>query len=109
MDLSSAIAEGRTAEVDFFGTVSTQPKYFLGTRTHAEHETFDVNTSSGEVRIVDNVDLAPPVPVRPGDQISVRGEYVHDVGKGPIVHWTHHDPAHLHPDGFIRFHGRLYA
>ncbi len=109
MDLASAITAGRTAEVDFSGTVNSAPRYFFGTNTHAEHETFGVTTPCGNVQIIDNADLAPRVPVFPGDQIDVRGEYVHDPGKGPIVHWTHHDPQHRHPDGFIRLHGRLYA
>jgi hypothetical protein len=34
---------------------------------------------------------------------------VHDRGKPPIVHWTHHDPSQHHLDGFIRLHGKLYA
>ncbi len=81
----------------------------MGTHTRAEHETFGVRTRCGRVQIIDNVDLAPRVPVRPGDRIDVRGEYVHDPGKDPIVHWTHHDPEHLHEDGFIRLRGRVYA
>ena len=109
MDLASAIATGRTAEVDFSGTVNTPPRFFMGSRTHAEHETFGVATASGNVQIIDNVGLAPRIPVQPGDQIEVRGEYVHDPGKGPIVHWTHHDPAHRHEDGFIRLRGQVYA
>jgi len=109
MDLSSAIAAGRTAEVDFSGTVSSQPRFFFGTKTQCEHETFSVNTSAGAVQVIDNVDLAPRVPVQPGDSIDVRGEYVRDPGKLPIVHWTHHDPHHHHIDGFIRLHGQVYA
>jgi len=58
---------------------------------------------------VDNVDIAPPVPVCPGDSIEVRGEMVHDRGRAPIVHWTHHDPGGTHEDGFIRLRGREYA
>lgn len=109
MDLATAIRAGTTAEVDFSGTVTTAARFFMGTHTRAEHETFGVRTSCGNVQVIDNVDLAPCVPVRPGDRVDVRGEYVHDAGKGPIVHWTHHDPAHLHEDGFIRLRGRVYA
>jgi len=109
MNLASAIAAGQTAEVDFSGTVSSAPRFFYGTHTHAERETFDVSTACGSVQVIDNVDLAPRAPVLPGDRIDVRGEYVCDPGKGPIVHWTHHDPAHNHPDGFIRLRGQLYA
>ncbi|GAC1391931.1 MAG: hypothetical protein NVSMB31_09660 [Vulcanimicrobiaceae bacterium] len=109
MELASAIAGGRRAEVDFSGTVSSSPTFFYGTHTHCEHEQFAVSTPCGPVQIIDNVDLAPRIPVQPGDQIDVRGEYVADPGKGPIVHWTHHDPSGKHPDGFIRLHGQVYA
>jgi hypothetical protein len=44
-----------------------------------------------------------------GDRVEIRGEMVHDPGRLPVVHWTHHDPAGRHPDGFIRWRGRLYA
>ena len=108
MDLTSALATGRRAEVDFFGTVATAPRYFFGTHTRCEHETFAVRTSAGLVDVVDNVALAQPVPVRPGDTVRVRGELVRDAPKA-VVHWTHHDPAHRHPDGFIRLRGQTYA
>lgn len=95
--------------VDFSATVTSEPKYFMGSRTHCEHEEFSVTGSAGPIDVIDNVALAPKVPVLPGDVVEVRGEMVHDPGKPPIVHWTHHDPAHHHPDGFIRFQGREYA
>ena len=93
--------------VDLMATVTSAPSYFMGTKTHAEHEEFRAQTATGPI---DVVDIAPRVPVEPGDQIEVCGEMVHDPGKPvPIVHWTHHDPAHRHPDGFIRFRGQVYA
>lgn len=73
------------------------------------HETFLARSASGPVEIVDNVDIAPRCPVRTGDRIEVCGEMVHDRGRPPVVHWTHHDPRERHPGGFIRLHGRLYA
>ena len=95
--------------VDVMATVTSRPMFFMGTHTHAEHEEFWTQTTRGPVEVIDNVDLAPPVPVVPGDQIEVCGEMVCDPGKAPIIHWTHHDPTHRHPDGFIRYHGREYA
>ena len=94
---------------DVTGTVMSEPTYFFGTHTKCEHEQFTLGTPSGPLQIIDNVDIAPRVPVHRGDRVEVRGEMVHDPGKPPILHWTHHDPAHRHPDGFIRFHGQLYA
>jgi hypothetical protein len=96
--------------VDLMATVTSRPSYFVGTHTHAEHEEFAAQTDDGPIEVIDNVDLAPRIPVSPGDRIEVCGEMVHDPGTStPIVHWTHHDPAHRHPDGFIRFQGRVYA
>jgi hypothetical protein len=97
-------------EVRFDATVTTPPSYFVGSRTHAEHEQFDCRSDDGStVRIIDNVDLAPRVPVAPGDRVTVQGELVHDPGRPPIVHWTHHDPANHHVGGFIVLNGRRYA
>jgi hypothetical protein len=96
-------------EVDFTATVTSMPHYFMGSRTKCEHEEFGVSSDAGPMDIIDNVDLAPRVPVHPGDQIEIRGEMVRDPGRPPIVHWTHHDPSHHHPDGFIRYQGKNYA
>jgi hypothetical protein len=109
MDVTAAYRGSGPAMVDFNATVSSQPSFFFGTHTHAVHEEFNAQTVAGPVEIIDNVGIAPSVPVKPGDDIEVRGEMVHDPGKPPIVHWTHHDPAHNHTDGFIRLRGRLYA
>jgi hypothetical protein len=109
MDLATAYRSTGTSLVDFTATVTSKPTYFMGTHTQCEHEEFNVSSSAGPIDVIDNVDLAPRVPLGPGDHIEVRGEMVHDPGKIPIVHWTHHDPAGRHPDGFIRFQGRDYA
>ncbi len=97
-------------EIRVAATVTTAPTFFYGTHTHAEHEQFDCRADDGStLRVIDNVKLAPPVPVHPGDRIVVQGEEVHDPGQQPIVHWTHHDPAHHHVDGYIELGGRIYA
>lgn len=109
LDLTTAYRSNETAIVDFTATVTSKPTYFTGAHTRCEHEEFNVASDAGPIDVVDNVDVAPRVPVSPGDRIEVRGEMVHDPGRIPVVHWTHHDPSARHPDGFIRFRGRSYA
>ena len=109
MDIRAAYSSRGAAEVLFPATVATAPRYFVGSRTHAMHEAFVADSSAGPVEVVDNVSLAPRVPVNAGDNILVKGEMVHDKGRIPVVHWTHHDPSQRHEDGFIRFQGRVYA
>jgi Protein of unknown function (DUF3465) len=109
MDFSTAYASRGAAHVDFSAKVTSAPRFFYGSRSHFNHEAFDAASAAGPVEVVDNVDIAPRCPVRPGDQVEVSGEMVHDPGKPPIVHWTHHDPENRHPGGFIRLHGKLYA
>lgn len=109
MNLNAAYTGTHPAEVQFPATVTDAPHFFFGKNTQCEHEAFDVQTTAGPAEIVDNVKLAPRVPVQAGDHIEVKGEMVHDPGREPIVHWTHHDPARKHADGFILLHGRIYA
>lgn len=109
MDLFAAYGATLPARVDFEATVVSPARYFYGARTHCMHEAFDVRSDAGRLEIVDNVAIAPKCPVQVGDRVEVCGEMVHDRGRPPVVHWTHHDPRHRHPDGFIRLHGRLYA
>jgi hypothetical protein len=97
-------------EVTYAGTVLTRPTFFHGKHSKYEHEQFDVKRDDGSTfRVVDNVTLAPRVPVAPGDAVTVRGELVHDRGQPPIVHFTHRDPWGTHPDGFINLNGHVYA
>ncbi|MEO6991706.1 MAG: DUF3465 domain-containing protein [Candidatus Baltobacteraceae bacterium] len=98
------------SEVTFGATVLDAPHFFWGKNSHAMHEAFDVRSDSGrQIEVVDNVSLAPRCPVQPGDRVTIRGAYVAHSSHGPLVHWTHHDPARQHPDGFIELHGRRYA
>ncbi len=109
MNLQSAYAGTNPAEVTFNALVTSTPRFFYGSNTHCMHEAFNAQTGAGNVEIVDNVGIAPRVPVQPGDRIEVRGEMVHDPGRPPVVHWTHHDPDGRHENGFIRYQGRVYA
>jgi hypothetical protein len=108
--LSAGLAAASPSEVRFAATVSSKPHFFFGNTTRAWHEAFQVCGDDGSsVEVVDNVALAPPVPVAPGDRVLVQGELIPHAARGPLVHWTHHDPSHRHQDGFIELHGRRYA
>ena len=97
-------------EVRYAGTVTTPPIFFSSKHSHRTHEQFDVRSDGGApFRVVDNVSIAPRVPARPGDHVTVQGELVHARGQPPIVHWTHHDPGRRHADGFVALNGRVYA
>lgn len=97
-------------EVCLGATVTSPPRFFYGSITHAMHEAFNIRTDGGrKLEVVDNVSLAPRCPVEPGDRITIKGEYVPDGSHGPMIHWTHHDPDHRHEDGYIELNGRRYA
>jgi len=97
-------------EVRYAGTVLTPPRFFFGKHSRMEHEQFDCRGADGtRFRVIDNVTIAPRVPVAPGDHVVVQGELVPDRGQPPIVHFTHHDPWGTHVGGYVELNGRRYA
>ena len=74
----------------------------------SRHQRLIIRLPSGHtVLLAHNIDLAPRVPVKQGDEIEFRGEYEWNA-EGGVVHWTHHDPQGRHPGGFIRYGGRTF-
>ena len=87
----------------------------LGTRVgpSGAHEGFLLHLRGAEgrgltVRVEDNVDITGQIPLQPGDDAIVRGEYIYDP-RGGIIHYTHHDPRGRHPSGYVRVNGRVYS
>jgi translation initiation factor IF-1 len=77
-------------------------------REGSRHQRFIVELASGHTVLVShNIDLAERVPLRPGDQVAVRGEYEWN-DRGGVVHWTHHDPQGRRPGGWIVHEGVDY-
>ena len=75
----------------------------------ARHQRFLVQLDSGQkLLIAHNIDLASKVEgLKEGAEISFYGEYEWN-NKGGVVHWTHHDPKGLHPDGWLQHDNRKY-
>ncbi|HKP70180.1 MAG TPA: DUF3465 domain-containing protein [Pyrinomonadaceae bacterium] len=73
------------------------------------HQRFIVQLSSGQTILIQhNIDIAPRIDaLKVGDTISFSGEYVWN-DKGGLIHWTHHDPAGKHHDGWIKLEGRIF-
>jgi hypothetical protein len=75
------------------------------------HQRFVVKIGSGvnafTVMIAHNIDLASRVPLKKGDQITFRGEYIWSE-QGGTVHWTHDDPQHKGENGWIRWKDFVY-
>jgi hypothetical protein len=106
----AAVAAHRVTDVAVEGSVIDQPTFFTGRHTHACHETFDIVTEHGlTLRVIDNVLLAPAIPVNVGDTVVVQGQLVPKAGES-IIHDTHHCPGPgWHRGGWIEWRGHRYA
>lgn len=72
------------------------------------HQKFIVKLASGHtIQIAHNIDLASRIPAKEGEMIAFRGEFEYSE-KGGVIHWTHHDPAGRHENGWIRHRGKNY-
>ena len=67
-----------------------------------------VGGSTQTLLIDNNVDIGKRVPVATGDDLTIHGEYVWN-DQGGLIHFTHHDPAHTHEDGWIELKGVRYS
>ena len=74
----------------------------------SRHQRFILEAPGGAtVLVAHNIDLAPRVPLKRGDFVEVRGQYEWNE-RGGVLHWTHHDPAGRHAEGWIRHEGQTY-
>jgi signal peptidase I len=73
------------------------------------HQRFIVDLGNGlTVLIAHNIDLASRVPLKKGDVIRFRGEYIWSE-QGGTVHWTHRDPkGGKDSGGWIRWRDFVY-
>jgi len=73
------------------------------------HQRMLVKLEMGQTLLIaHNIDVAPRIEnLQPNTEIEFFGEYEWNA-KGGVIHWTHHDPKGKHPDGWIKYQGRVY-
>ena len=112
MGVSAAAANGDSAlaaafrdhrsnvEVQGGGTVV---RILADDASGSRHQRFVLRLASGQtILIAHDIDIAPRLaPLRLGDGVEFRGEYVYNA-QGGLVHWTHHDPSGSHQAGWLR-------
>lgn len=103
--LAAQQAQARKQQV----TVTTRVfKLLRDDRKGLPHERFLIKLNNDStVLIAHDIKLAPYVPLRVGDWVTIHGEYIWNA-KGGVIHWTHHDPRGHHDPGWIDFNGQRY-
>lgn len=78
-------------------------------RKGSRHQRFILRLASGNTLLVaHNIDLASRIPnLKVGDHVEFFGEFEWNE-EGGVIHWTHHDPAGRHPDGWLKHRGKIY-
>ena len=73
----------------------------------SRHQRFILELADGQTVLVShNIDLAARLSsLDRGDTVEFFGEYDWNA-EGGVIHWTHHDPARQHVDGWLRHEGR---
>lgn len=103
--LDAIRTRARDRQVEVHATVS---RVLPDDREGSPHQRFLIRVGeSATVLIAHNIALAPRVPLRVGDTITISGEYEW-TPKGGTIHWTHLDPARRHAPGYIEHDGHRY-
>ena len=73
----------------------------------SRHQHFLVQVSPKHtVKIAHNIDLAPYVPVKVGDTVEMKCEFI-KAQPYDVAHWTHYDPRGGE-GGYIKLNGKVY-
>lgn len=106
-DISRAY-EAKTSDIQVTSS-GVAVKILPDDNSGSRHQRFIIKLSSGQtVLIAHNIDLAPKIKLlKIGDTVDFHGEYEWNQ-KGGVIHWTHHDPAGRHKDGWLKHNGTRY-
>ncbi|MDZ4836056.1 MAG: DUF3465 domain-containing protein [Candidatus Melainabacteria bacterium] len=90
-------------------TITARVKRLLPDDTQGSpHQRFLLQLSNGStVLVAHNTSLAPHVPLREGDMVTICGEYIWNE-KGGVLHYTHHTTNNKHRGGYIEYNRQTY-
>jgi hypothetical protein len=72
------------------------------------HQKFLIQLSNGTtVLVAHNTRMAPRVPIKVSDLVTIHGDFVWNQ-KGGVIHWTHHSNSAKHQGGWIQYRGQIY-
>jgi hypothetical protein len=80
-----------------------------------KHEKFMFQISDGLdgkyngkiVVVAHDISMAPFVPIQIGSKLEIKGDFISNANP-MVLHWTHKDDKHVHPDGYIILDGKIY-
>jgi len=74
----------------------------------SRHQRFIVEIDNKHtVLIAHNIDVAPRVPIKVNQPVTIYGQYEWN-DRGGVVHWTHADSYGSHEGGWINYQGKKY-
>jgi Protein of unknown function (DUF3465) len=75
----------------------------------SRHQRFILRMQDGRTLLIaHNIDVAPRIPsLLEGDSVEFYGVFETN-DRGGVIHWTHHDPAGRHVDGWLKHAGKKY-
>ena len=92
----------------WIGLNATVIKLLKDDLSGSRHQKFLIKVENGMTLLVShNIDLAPRVPLKVNDRISLQGRYEWN-NRGGVIHWTHHDPKGKKAGGWIAVNGKKY-
>jgi len=77
--------------------------------TGSRHQRFILRLNSGQTLLMaHNIDVAPRlIGLRAGEIVAFYGQYEWS-SQGGLIHWTHHDPAKKHINGWLKYKTKIY-
>ena len=107
-DLLQELFDKRQSDVAVTG-VGTVTRLLDDDNDGSRHQRFVLQLNSGQTLLIaHNIDVAPRLDgLRVGDRVGFSGDYIYS-DQGGTIHWTHHDPAGRHKDGWLEWNGQRY-